>query len=331
MKKLIVLFFIGIVLSCEKKEQTAVSFYYWKTRFHLSEPEKQVLTNNEVQQLYLRYFDVALVNGVPMPIAPIHFSQKKVTQKIIPVVFIKNEVFLDKHLQVADLAYKILKLVHQINKVNALKVAEIQIDCDWSLASKEAYMQFLALLKKQAKEKISVTIRLHQIKYFKETKVPPVDSGVLMFYNMGQLSAKGTNSIYDAEIAKKYLYHLKDYPLRLSVALPIFSWWVHTRGNRIINLISKMGIADFENNPNFEVHENTIRVKRNSLYKGFYFQENDGLRLEAISKADLEEMKDLLQDRLPQQSKSIIFYDLDQTNFKYISDESFFKTFVSDF
>jgi len=324
MKRFQLLFAFFFLLSCTNKEPQTVSFYYWKTIFQLSKTEQKVLNQNKIEKLYVRYFDVALKNGNPMPIAPIFFKNRKIKQAIIPVVFIKNEVFLSQHLNEDDLASKIISLIKQINKVSHIQISEIQIDCDWSLASRDRFMTFLKLLKAKYSKTISTTIRLHQIKYFIETKVPPVDYGVLMFYNMGKLSAKGQNSIYDKKIALQYLPALKNYPLRLKVALPIFSWMVHSRNNEIVNLISKTKMEDFRNNPTFEVEKNIISVKKNCLFKGCFFKEGDKLHLEEITEADLKEMKALMSDYIGKDSKEIIYYDLDENNLKKYQNEFVF-------
>lgn len=324
MKKIFFLSAFFIIISCTNKESQAISFYYWKTIFQLSKTEKQVLNLKKVESLYVRYFDVSLKNGNPMPVAPILFKDKKISQTIIPIIFIKNEVFLSTQLNEDDLATKIISLIAQINKVNHIQTNEIQIDCDWSIESKDTFIKFLQSLKTKYSKTISVTIRLHQIKYFKETKVPPVDYGVLMFYNMGKLTANGTNSIYDKKIALQYLPALKNYPLKLKVALPVFSWLVHSRNNQIINLISKTSIENFRNNPTFEIEKNIISVKKNILFKGFFFKEGDKLHLEEISESDLKEMKALLSEYMFKEPEEIIYYDLDENNLKKYQNEFVF-------
>lgn len=316
----------AFVVSCSKEPNPKVSFYYWKTVCKLSDTEKNVLQDNAVEKLYVRYFDVALQNGNPFPVAPIHFEKKRIPAEIIPVVFIKNDVFLNTKFPVEDLAKQVLHLVNQIDLANELKTNELQIDCDWSLQSRDRFMAFMTSLQKQAHKIISVTIRLHQVKYFKETKIPPADYGVLMFYNMGKLEAHGTNSIYDKTIAQKYLAALKKYPLRLKIALPIFSWWVHERGNTIVQLIPKIKVEDFKNNPTFEIKEKETIVLKNCLLDGFFFKEGDRLRQEKISKEDLEEMTQLLKLSLPKKPEEVIFYDLDSKNLNNYNDKFFFKT-----
>lgn len=331
MKKFLFFTLILFLFSCENKEAPSVSFYYWKTFFKLTAKEEKVLKVNDVHKLYVRYFDVKLKNGQPFPVAPIHFDAVKPHAEIIPVIFIKNEVFLAKQVNVASLVQHILKLTEQINRRNQLQNNEIQIDCDWSLESRDTFLLFLHELKKQYGKTISATIRLHQVKYFKETKVPPVDYGVLMFYNMGQLKAGDGNSIYDKSIAEKYLPSLKHYPLQLKVALPVFSWIVHSRNGQIVNLISKTAAAEFQKNTTFEWKENKAVVKENVLTKGFFFKKGDQLKIEAIQEEDLEEMIDLLERYMPRKPTEIIYYDLDQNNLNKHTNDTFFKTCNADF
>lgn len=331
MKKICCLLVLILLFSCEDKNPPSVSFYYWKTFFKLTPSEQQVLKLNNVQKIYVRYFDVKLVNEQAVPVAPVRFDKVKPATAIVPVVFIKNEVFLQGKSDYSELVKNILHLIGQIDAANRLKTQEIQIDCDWSLESRDNFMRFMEQLKKQYRKTISATIRLHQIKYFKETKIPPVDYGVLMFYNMGALKADNGNSIYDKEIAGRYLPSLKNYPLRLKVALPVFSWIIHSRNGHIVNLISKMDRSAFQNNANFEWNENKAAVKQNTLAKGFFFKEGDQLRVEAVEEEDLEEMVSLLKKHLPEKPKEILYFDLDQNNFNKLTNDTFFKTCNTDF
>lgn len=54
-----------------------------------------------------------------------------------------------------------------MNEANDIEnVKEIQIDCDWTASTQEAYFEFLHYLKEKAKDKqiqLSATIRLHQL------------------------------------------------------------------------------------------------------------------------------------------------------------------------
>lgn len=302
------------VFSCKENPKNKVSFYFWRTEFNLSTKEEQVLKDNNVSKIYMRYFDVALQNNVPFPVKPIQFKRKSVTQNIIPTIFIKNEVFLSKNTDIEKLSSNILKLINQINSVHKLPNSEIQIDCDWSLESRDKYMSFLKLLKSKYGKTLSATIRLHQVKYFEKTKVPPVDYGVLMFYNIGSVNAKGEKAIYDKEIALQYLPYLEKYPLKIKTALPIFSWLVHTRKGQVVQIISKKNINDYQNKINFDVDYPKHVVTQSGIAFGDFYKAGDVLFEETISPDDIEEMKTLIHKYSKHAQTEFIYYDLDQKN-----------------
>ena len=254
---------------------------------------------------------------MPYPRTPIRFEDITLNFEIIPVVYIKNKVMLDKKLNVLDLATKTNSFIQQINSKNNITIQEIQIDCDWTLDSKDNYLRFIDAFKKVSKKRLSATIRLHQIKYFKKTKIPNVDRGVLMYYNMGKIAPDSLNSIYDRNIANRYLSSLKNYPLPIDIALPIYSWGIHIRDGKIIGLRNKIDINNLKNNNSFVLtKKNWFTVRRSNFLDGIFYKENDQLKTETISGNDLLEMANDLEENTLQKPKEIIFYDLDEFNLK---------------
>lgn len=320
MKKIILFgLILSFFISCEQQEQPVISFYYWKTIFRLSPKEKNTLTENQVKRLYIRYFDIDLSTKTqkPYPRTPIRFEDKTSDFEIIPVVYIKNKVMLDKKLDVMDLAEKTNNFIQQINLKNNIAIQEIQIDCDWTLESKDNYLRFIEIFKKVSNKKLSATIRLHQIKYFKKTKIPNVDRGVLMFYNMGKIASDSLNSIYDRNIANRYLSSLQNYPLPINIALPVYSWGIHIRDGEIIGLRNKIDVNNLKNNSSFVLtKKNWFTFKNSSFTGGVFYKENDQLKIETISRNDLLEMADDIEENTTQNPKEIIFYDLDEFNLK---------------
>ncbi|KAF2080306.1 hypothetical protein [Flavobacterium sharifuzzamanii] len=301
--------------------------------FKFSETEKEALKENNVQKLYVRYFDIGLhpESNFPIPISPVRFEENPKEYTIVPVVFIQNKVMLQPNLDVKDLAQKTFDFIEQINSKNKIPCQEIQIDCDWTLKSKDNYLKFIEVFKKLSKKKLSATIRLHQVKYFKKTKIPNVDSGVLMYYNMGSIAPDSLNSIYDQKVAERYLKSLKKYPLHLDFAFPIYSWGVHIRENKVIGLRSKMSIAALEKDSNFEKTSPIFFRAKHSNYKnGVFYEENDLLKIEEIKTEDLKEMAEDLQDNLVEKPNEIIFYDLDEFNLNNY-EKNIFKQVVSWF
>ncbi|TDD99857.1 hypothetical protein [Flavobacterium cellulosilyticum] len=317
-----------LLTSCHQQEKPMIAFYYWKTIFKLAPSEKKILDDNQVKKLYIRYFDINwnAKQKQAFPQSPIRFAENPTNFTIVPVVYIKNKVFLNKDLNILDLAQKTNNFIEQINTKNQIDCQEIQIDCDWTLSSRDNYLKFIDCFKKISKKKLSATIRLHQIKYFQKTKIPNVDKGVLMYYNMGKIASDSLHSIYDRTIAKRYLTSLKKYPLPLSIALPIYSWAVHIRDAKVIGLINKTNSLNFENNPNFKLaNKNWIKVTKSNYKSGTYYKKGDLLKLERISKNDLLEMANDLEDNLAKTPIEIIFYDLDEFNIKNYEKDLFEK------
>jgi hypothetical protein len=312
-------FIICLFLSCQQKEKPTISFYYWKTIFRLSPKEKNTLNTNQVKRLYIRYFDIDLNSETQKayPKSPIRFEEITSNFEVIPVIYIKNKVMLNPKLNVLDLAKKTNDFIQQINAKNNISVHEIQIDCDWTLTSKDNYLRFIEAFRKVSDKKLSATIRLHQIKYFEKTKIPNVDRGVLMYYNMGKIAPDSLNSIYDRNIANRYLSSLKNYPLPINIALPIYSWGIHIRDGKIIGLRNKIDINNLKNNSSFVLtKDNWFTIVHSNFRDGTYYKENDLLKIETITSSNLLEMATDLEENTVQNPKEIIFYDLDEFNIK---------------
>ncbi len=333
MKRYVGLLLALLVLSCTSGDQPVTSFYYWKTVFKLTDMEKEMLQENEVSKMYMRYFDIALRDSAPIPLSPIRFEDKTSPFQIVPVVYIKNEVMLSDRVDVVQLADQTLSMIGKINTINQIEIEEVQIDCDWTLKSKDQFMAYIDALRHRTNLKISATIRLHQIKYYKETGVPNVDHGVLMYYNMGQIASDDLNSIYDEQIAARYIKSLANYPLSLDVALPIFGWGVHIRNQKVIGLIPKIDEHQLmkivkttsKGNNRFEINEDMIAF-------GTYFRQGDQVKIEAVSKADLKKMVSNIKENLKTVPKEVIYYDLDSINLKtYSNEKEFYKKVTSGF
>lgn len=291
----------------------SVSFYYWKTEFKLSKKEEAVLKDNQVNKLYVRYFDVGLKDKSPIPIALINFIEKPKIA-VIPVVYIKNKVLLEQ-IDIRKLAKDILTLVYNTSVKQNITYNQLQLDCDWTLNTKSSFFKLIKHCKELSKKEITSTIRLHQVKHSAKTGIPDVNKGVLMYYNMGKIAADSLNSIYERDIAIRYIQALKRYPLELNVALPIYNWGVHIRENKVIGLLNKINLKHFLSDTSFKVLQtNLITAKRNILKAGYFFKKGDNIKIEAIKKVDIEEMIDDLSYHMNIPPKEIIFFDLDDHN-----------------
>lgn len=322
-------------LSACTKPVSIPSFYYWKTTFALSAKEQQTLQELQVQDLYLRFFDVD-VSRQGQKAIPLGILRQDMPfpdgLTIIPVVFITNRTFLALGDQEAEeLA---AQLVGRLNRMKR-DYREVQIDCDWSLQTKSRYFLFLRKLKEHVGDSVSLsaTIRLHQVKYHKITGIPPVNKGVLMFYNMGDLSDNGEkNSIYNARNAEKYTAYLRSYPLPLDAALPVFSWFVHYRDGRMQGLVTKKQLPDLRDSLHFlKRPKNTTFMAGSSFFEnGVYYKKGDVLKPEALSAEELKDAARLLHKSLKTENRRLIFYDLDEINIDHY-DKAVFKEVMAIF
>lgn len=313
---------VSLLVACSAKtEKIDTAFYFWRTSFSLTETEQQYLKDLNVKKLYIRYFDVALQNNQAIPVAPVVFNQKPEGYNVVPVVYIKNEVFLQNN-AVDSLAVKVYNYIQQINKSANVSINEIQFDCDWSLKSKQNYFQFIEEFKK-LHPNLSATIRLHQIKYPEKTGVPSVKTGVLMYYNMGVINAGDDNSIYSQKTAKNYINSLHNYKLPLNIALPVFSWGVHVRSNQVTNLIGGLRVNDLMGDQFEKINENRYKVVEDVVFKGRYLAKDDEIKIEAVSADQLKEMMHYIKKNSKHKPNEIIFYDLNENNLKAYEKEDF--------
>ena len=313
---------VTLLVACSTKtEKINTAFYFWRTSFSLTETEEQYLKDLEVKKLYIRYFDVGLQNNEAVPVAPVVFNYKLAGYNVVPVVYIKNEVFLQND-SADSLAVKVYNYIQQINKSADVTVNEIQFDCDWSLKSKQNYFQFIDQFKK-LHPNLSATIRLHQIKYPEKTGIPSVKTGLLMYYNMGVINAGDDNSIYSQKTAKNYINSLQNYNLPLNIALPIFSWGVHVRSNQVTNLIGGLRVNDLAGNQFEKISENRFKVVKDVVFKGRYLAKDDEIKIEAVSAEQLKEMIHDIKKNSKHKPNEIIFYDLNENNLKAYEKEDF--------
>ena len=297
MKKLLIfvtvlLLTISVIFILKKENRNFnFSYYFWENNYNLEQD-----TNDK---LYIKVLDIKYSNK--LEIIETNFI-KSAPKDFIPVVFITN-----KTLQ--NLDYKVIS-DQIINLVKKFNFNEIQIDCDWSDSTKNNYFLLLKELKNNLNKNISATIRLHQIKYFNKTGVPPVDYGVLMYYNMSSLGDFNTkNYILDNNEAKKYHYNFENYPLKLKLALPLYSQAIQFRDKKAINLFENVEQIDF--NEEFEkLDKNKYKVLKSHYFKGKYIYEGDILRFENVNEKELKIAFDDFFELSKNSFDEVIFYTI---------------------
>lgn len=212
------------------------SVYFYKTVWNPDSLEIDFLQKFSIKKIYMRFFDVAPTkDGILVPNATIKFLKPIPDNvQIIPTIFIVDNCL--RH-NLSNLPILLKERIVQMCETNDIIVNEVQIDCDWTKSTEDKFFWFLNELKNElTKENIilSSTIRLHQL----ASAQPPVEYGILMPYNAGQVTDYYCNNpILDFKDVKPYIKFIKNYQLPICVAYPNFKWQLQFRNKRLQNIL----------------------------------------------------------------------------------------------
>jgi hypothetical protein len=317
MKKLCLL--LLLLSACKHERKVNTSFYYWKTIYKLNQREDSCLRQLHTRQLYVRIMDVDIDdNGEAVPVSPITFKEGLPdTVKIVPVVFIVNDILKDMDTSHLDkLAAHIVGFISaKVKQAGKPDYHELQIDCDWTATSRDNYFYLLKQISKRTSIQhkiISATLRLHQLKNQKTSGIPPVSRVMLMCYNMGNLRKYGTqNSILELSELKKYLNgNVSDYPLPMDVGLPLFSWAVAFRDKQYVGISKSLKIPSLINKNQFKFIKKNLYETVTDLPE-YGLKSGDEIRWESVSESDLNRTAAYVSPFIKTDSLNIIYFHLD--------------------
>lgn len=316
-----------LLFSCgNKRRHVSRGFYYWKTSFELSPYESSRLKSLGASRLYLRSFDVDMIGSSPTPVGVIRKLEGRAGIQIVPVVFITQDAVLPLAREAEVYGARISTLLQSL--FAALPSPdEVQIDCDWTAGNKEAYFRLLSALRKQPffqNKKLSCTIRLHQLKYRLQSGIPPVDRGLLMCYNMGNLRAPGPgNSILDEKLARQYLRDGGTYPLQLDVALPLFRWSLLFRDGKLKGILRDITPEEVATASHFKAESSSVyTATADTVWKGYSFRRGDVVRTESVSPDALMSLAELTARQVKTDSLRVLLFHADSlTLAKYSNDD----------
>lgn len=316
MKKWILPFIcvFSLLSGCKKPAERShsIHFYVWKTTPKLTEKEEKVFEKTAAKNLYVRLFDIVTDLGKPKPQAVLkEWKTNLLAEAFIPVIFITNETFSEITASTnEELAKNTFELIEEITGQYDLDYEEIQIDCDWTESTKDAYFSFLISLKKISQKEVTSTLRLHQVKYRRITGIPPVNKVYLMAYaTSSPIADQEVNSILDLDLLKDYLQSINDYPLDFDVALPLYSWAIvsnHLGRKKLINGIAEEDLT----HEDFEQKEGRFIAKKDLFLEGLYINEGFEVKIEGISPELLKETKTYLGQKI-KKPFAWVYYHLD--------------------
>ncbi|MDO5395678.1 MAG: hypothetical protein Q4F07_06915 [Bacteroidales bacterium] len=318
------------------------SIYYWRTTFALNDAEKEFLHKHDITKMYVRFFDVSSQYGQhdnekAAPEATIRFVDSIPSDiKIVPTVYITPGAMEDMQTRENEYADKIVKRINAICRQNRIHFNEIQLDCDWTKSTRIPFFRLCEAVKQHldSTQCLSSTIRLHQL----IQSPPPVDKGVLMVYNTGNLMEMTTdNSIFSYRDIEPYLRdnRLADYQLPLDVAYPTYGWSVvYYPGQEKYYFDRIMRRTDFSSYPQLKkignnIYEATSEVdfSNNADYWDKIY-ENYRVRVERPTAKEILKVKELIDNQLKDKTHNNILYHLDETQFSHYSDNEISKIYT---
>jgi hypothetical protein len=328
---------LALLAGCGKAPRPALlvspSFYYWKTQVKLGADDMAYFQKMGVGRLYLRLFDLAWDdrNRRAVPLGVVRGLEKCAYEgEWVPVVYLKQDLLARAtKAGLKALPRQVLRgIAARLPARVRAKVREIQFDCDWTPQTRVAYFGFLKAVEKEAAKvfptaEISATLRLHQVKYLSVSGVPPVGRATLMIYHTGSpLEPNGRSAILDPREAASYLGGLKEYPLKLDVALPAFSWAVqfnsHGRPLRIINDAGEEDLraagVDFA-----PEGRRGYRAKADFLFKGVRVVKGDLWRVDQPSLDDCRQAFSDAAAKLKPGPLHLIFFSYDPNQLRRLT------------
>ena len=317
------------------------SIYYWRTTFTLNETERKFLKEHAIGKIYVRFFDVDShwqpgKGDEVTPDVTIKFIDSiPESVEIVPTVYITTSAMEQMQLKEDFYAEKIYKRVNAMCRQNNIPFKEIQLDCDWTKGTRKPFFTLCEEMGAymDSTQTLSSTIRLHQL----TQSPPPVDKGVLMVYNTGNLIEMTTdNSIFSRKDIEPYLRdnRLANYELPLDVAYPTYGWSVvYYLGEDKYIFDRLMKRTDFSSFPALkkigknmyeataEVNFDSSNEKWDRIYEGYR------VKVERPSTSEILEVKSMIDQQLKNKPHINILYHLDETQFKHYSDNEINKIY----
>jgi hypothetical protein len=308
------------------------AMYFWESeRSYLSDNEVAFLRNTENKRLYLKFFEVdhnAFSGDFPIAKSTIRGNALPDSIEIVPTVFIRNAVF--KHGDKQSINQLVENMMFLLNKryheqfPGFPKYKELQIDCDWTISTRQNYHAFLKAVKLKLPKGtlLSATLRLYPYKFPDKMGVLPVDRAMLMCYNLiPPLESGNRNSILDLSELDKYLSNAASYPVPLDVAFPVFSnalvfknKFFHSMLHAPIDNLKKCTIP-FKGNLRMVAKDTTV--------EHVYLRKGDLIKLEAVSPKRLLKAVQLVHQKVDFSGTPVVsLFQLNESQLKQYDDKT---------
>jgi hypothetical protein len=237
----------------------------------------------------------------------------------VPCIYITNTTFLKvSDAEVEELAHNLLR---KLRMECPPTIHGVMLDCDWTAKTKARFFRLTRIMNDSLDVPLTATIRLHQYAQPTKTGVPPADRGMLMPYNVGQITAPGDgNSIFDLSVAEPYFTSTKPYPLPLDIGLPAFSWGVQFRNGKFVGILQ-------ESQVNSAMKEGLLVGRINGLLQ--VANENNGwmpelhlgddVRMERMTPEVIAQVAELARTAVNSDTLAVAYFELGTGTFQRMS------------
>ena len=273
------------------------SYYHWANTYT---HDDDLLNAYPPGRLYLKWLDIGWHQG------EVRIHQTQIDT--LPSVSVTPVVFLDQRVLEQQGTDQLVNVL--LDRIPPEQHRSLQMDCDWTGSTRDLYFQLLSRLKPHYDD-LSVTLRLHQVKYAQRTGTPPAHRGVLMYYNMSDIQDPSTkNYVLDNDVGKRYLENFDRYLLPVDLALPLYQQTRVIRQHKLVQLIGSTMLnsektTQLTGSKNSSAN-NRYRVTQAHYWQGYYLYQGDELVIDMVTKQDLKLTANLLKPVL--NPREIIYY-----------------------
>lgn len=118
-----------------------------------------------------------------------------------------------------------------------------------------------------------------------------------MLYNVTKIGSLDYNSILDSKIVRQYVDKNTDYPIKLNVALPVFTQIVIINNKGNVKLLNNPDIESIINNNRcFKMlSKNLYKVNIDTLFKSYYLYRDYKIKIEKVSEDEIIECCEILK------------------------------------
>ncbi|SKA86979.1 hypothetical protein SAMN02745130_02771 [Thiothrix eikelboomii] len=273
-----------------------ISYYHWANSY-TDDPAS--LKTYAPAQLYLKLLDIGYRDQ--------QLSINPTDLRTPPSLPITPVVFLDNNALKADVLETVYAQI--LSHIPPQTYQRLQMDCDWTEQTRDTYFAFLSRLKADYPH-LSVTLRLHQVKYATRTGVPPAERAALMYYNMSDIRDPETkNYILDPAVGQTYLQNFEKYPLPLDLALPLYQQTRVIRRGKLVHLANS---AEPNAAKTERLDEHHYTVTQGHYWQEYYLYPEDELRVDTVDLKSLQQAAQQLKTVM--QPDELIFYTLQDAN-----------------